>query len=260
MSLDKFVQDGQEPKVIEKIYSKIETMLNRDEVVTYIALQKKPAVTLLPDSIAISNKRIFLCEFTKLGLSTNFEIFDWKDIKDIAFKEEIFGSKVTVIPFTGENLSIDYIPKTQARRLFQIIKEVLEDIKSGVTKDENKTTVESIPAQVKPIVPIRNIYEESEEEVEQKIAIESPVVATQTFVETTKIEVIAEPDHTYVAPTVQVVPEIPQQISTPPALPTIKEEDDELTIKLKKLKNLYDKQLISQSEYENKKAEILSQL
>src|SRR5690606_39186403 len=131
------------PKVIEKIYNKISTMLNHDEVVSYIALQKKPAVTLLPDSIAISNKRIFLCEFTKLGLATNFEIFDWKDIKDIAFKEEIFGSKVTVIPFTGENLSIDYVPKTQARRLYQLIKEVLEDIKSN-SSSEPQTQTKSV--------------------------------------------------------------------------------------------------------------------
>ena len=131
MSIDKFTQDGQDPKIVEKIYNKIADMLTHQERVNYIALQKKPAVTLLPDSVTISNKRIFLCEFTKLGLATNFEIFDWNDIKDIAFKEEIFGSKVTVIPFTGENLSIDYIPKTQARRLYQMIKDILEEIKSS---------------------------------------------------------------------------------------------------------------------------------
>ena len=36
--------------------------------------------------------------------------------------------------------------------------------------------------------------------------------------------------------------------------------EDELTQKLKKLKILFEKQLISQEEYERKKAEILSQL
>ena len=38
----------------------------------------------------------------------------------------------------------------------------------------------------------------------------------------------------------------------------IAEPEDEITLKLQKLKNLYKKQLISQEEYENKKAEILS--
>lgn len=93
MSIDKFLQDGQDPKVVEKIYTKILDMLTHGESVNYIAVQKKPAVTLLPDSIAISNRRIFLCEFTKLGLATNFEIFSWRDIKDIAFKEEISAPK-----------------------------------------------------------------------------------------------------------------------------------------------------------------------
>lgn len=248
MSIDKFVQDGQDPKVIEKIYNKISTMLNHDETVSYIALQKKPAVTLLPDSIAISNKRIFLCEFTKLGLATNFEIFDWKDIKDIAFKEEIFGSKVTVIPFTGENLSIDYVPKTQARRLYQLIKEVLEDIKSnsGEPEKPTKPLVEPKSIVTKQAETVRDIYGETVEEV-----IPPKVVTTPKFEPP-----VAKQDHTYTPPVNQTYQ---SPISTPPPAP-VEEEDDEITLKLKKLKNLYDKQLISQSEYENKKAEILSQL
>src|SRR5690606_594452 len=144
MSIDKFIQDGQDPKVAEKIHNKILDMLTHGEAINYIALQKKPAVTLLPDSIAISNRRIFLCEFTKLGLATNFEIFSWRDIKDIAFKEEIFGSKVTVIPFTGENLSIDYIPKVQARKLYQLIKEALENEKSVSDEKPTSTTVQKV--------------------------------------------------------------------------------------------------------------------
>jgi len=248
MSIDKFVQDGQDPKVIEKIYNKISTMLNHDEVVSYIALQKKPAVTLLPDSIAISNKRIFLCEFTKLGLATNFEIFDWKDIKDIAFKEEIFGSKVTVIPFTGENLSIDYVPKTQARRLYQLIKEVLEDIKSNSSSEpqpQTKSVEESKTIVTKPAETVRNLYGEPVKE------FIPPQVETPQFEPP-----VAKQDHTY-TPSVNQTYQAP--IPTPPPAP-VQEEDDEMTLKLKKLKNLYDKQLISQSEYENKKAEILSQL
>ena len=35
------------------------------------------------------------------------------------------------------------------------------------------------------------------------------------------------------------------------------EEEDETTLKLRKLKTLYDKQLITQEEYEAKKASIL---
>jgi len=241
MSLDKFIQDGQDPKVVEKIYSKIEDMLTNGEAVRYIAIQKKPAVTLLPDCIIISDRRIFLCEFTKLGLSTNFEIFEWKNIKDITFKEEIFGSKVTVIPFTAENLSIDYIPKTQARKLFQLIKDALENCKLE-DRENKKPATPFVPEKLTTReVVIREIQEQPKEEtkvvieeaklVESIPTVSSPIVESQTFTATVQTQ--------------ETKPE---------------EEDDEITIKLKKLKTLYDKQLISQSEYENKKAEILEQL
>lgn len=255
MSLDKFIQDGQDLKVVEKIHSKIVDMLTHDESLSYIALQKKPAVTLLPDSITISNKRIFLCEFTKLGLATNFEIFSWKDIKDIAFKEEIFGSKVTVIPFTGENLSIDYIPKVQARKLYQLIKEALENVK---IEDDNNVSPAK-PA-VKPIVPIRELYQESKEKVEEPAPFvhktyEAPKV-TPTVQPAVEPPIVVQ-DKTAVAP----IPlfEKMETAVTPITEQQEAEEDDEITIKLKKLKSLFDKQLISQAEYESKKAEVLSQ-
>lgn len=138
MNMEQFAQDGQDIKIIEKLVTKVQDMLTPGEKIDYIAVQKKPAVTILPDSITISNKRIFMCEFTKLGLATDFEIFGWQDIKDIAFKEEIFGSKVTVIPFTGENLSIDYIPKVQARKLYHILKPPLKTIKKRNWRPKKK--------------------------------------------------------------------------------------------------------------------------
>lgn len=219
MSVDKFIQDGQDAKVAERIHDKIVDILTAGEFIQYISLQKKPAVTLLPDSITISNKRIFLCEFTKLGLATNFEIFSWNDIKDIAFKEEIFGSKVTVIPFTGENLTIDYIPKVQARKLYQLIKTALEN--PAGNKSEEPIPV--IPAE-RPIEPLT---------IPVQPVVDEPAIPPVT--EKNKEEKITESNISVVG-------------------------DDELTQKLKKLKTLYDRQLITQSEYENKKSELLSQL
>ena len=217
--LEKYTQDGQDIKVVEKIHRKILDMLVPGESINYIALQKKPAVTLLPDSITVSNKRIFLCEFTRLGLATNFEIFSWQDIKDMAFKEEIFGSKVTVIPYTGENLTVDYIPKIQARKLYQLIKAALDSLQQAARPTDRPNSRDNSPSYREP-APAR--------------PHEQPADA-----------VANEPT------------------STPPAMekrPSPEIRDDEVTTKLRKLKNLYDKQLISQAEYETKKAEILSRI
>ncbi|MGJ1375939.1 MULTISPECIES: PH domain-containing protein [Sphingobacterium] len=233
--MEQFAQDGQDIKIIEKLVTKVQDMLTPGEKIDYIAVQKKPAVTILPDSITISNKRIFMCEFTKLGLATDFEIFGWQDIKDIAFKEEIFGSKVTVIPFTGENLSIDYIPKVQARKLYQYIKAALENYKKAELAAEKEKIV------IAPTVAKEVIIERPENNTPVQPAVTAP----------------AAPQAVVSAP---VTPPAPTVSNIPPAPPVKEEEDDEITLKLKKLKTLFDKQLITQEEYESKKREVLSSL
>ncbi|QQD11807.1 PH domain-containing protein [Sphingobacterium sp. UDSM-2020] len=237
MNFELFAIDGQDIKIVEKLVVKLQDMMTEGERIDYIAVQKKPAVTILPDSITISNKRIFMCEFTKLGLATDFEIFSWKDIKDIAFKEEIFGSKVTVIPSTGENLSIDYIPKVQARKLYQLIKGALETSKLKEIEQEREKFIVTAPKQTAPSF-----------EIHQPIIEEEPVSKN-----TPSLPIVEEVNETIVPETM-----IPPTIEVTAA--AIVEEDDEITLKLRKLKNLFDKQLITQAEYENKKNEILSQI
>ncbi|CAM3629172.1 PH domain-containing protein [Sphingobacterium prati] len=232
MNMEQFAQDGQDIKIIEKLVTKVQDMLTPGEKIDYIAVQKKPAVTILPDSITISNKRIFMCEFTKLGLATDFEIFGWQDIKDIAFKEEIFGSKVTVIPFTGENLSIDYIPKVQARKLYQYIKAALENYKKAELAAEKEKIV------IAPSSP--------REVLAEKIENNQPTPTAPVI--------------TPVAPIVQPAAPIVQPTAPIPTPPIAEEVDDEITLKLKKLKALFDRQLITQEEYEQKKKEVLSSL
>ncbi len=257
--IDKYIQDGQDPKVVEKIHGKILDMLTPGESINYIALQKKPAVTLLPDSITVSNKRLFLCEFTKLGLATNFEIFAWQEVKDIAFKEEIFGSKVTVIPFTGENLTIDYIPKTQARKLYQLIKAALDNLQNQKQEPkESKIVIENKPVYGSPTPA-------------PKPEIEKAFVPTAS--EEAKPSAVEEKREERPIPAPTLNETFQRQEQRPssfqsPSSPTPSyaaaapkaEEEDEITQKLKKLKTLYDKQLITQAEYETKKAEILSTL
>ncbi|MVZ66436.1 hypothetical protein GQF61_11255 [Sphingobacterium sp. DK4209] len=258
--IDKYIQDGQDPKVVEKIHGKILDMLTPGESINYIALQKKPAVTLLPDSITVSNKRLFLCEFTKLGLATNFEIFAWQEVKDIAFKEEIFGSKVTVIPFTGENLTIDYIPKTQARKLYQLIKAALDNLQNQKQEPkESKIIIENKPVYTNPTPPVKV-------EVDKPVIPAAPIEEKPIILEEKREERIApapslndtfqkqEPRPTSFGTSSSIPSSFSNQVEKPT------EEEDEITLKLKKLKTLYDKQLITQAEYETKKAEILSKL
>jgi len=210
--IDRFLSDEQDPKAVEKVLGKLNDMLSSNEELIYLAVQKRPAVNLLPDCIAVSTKRIFYCTPGNLGFTMNFKDISWKTIKEISFKEEIFGSKFICVPQHGENIITEYIPKVQARKLYQAAHEQLEAFKEEQRKnevDERRSNVSPVTVNAQPAVP-----EVSTPEVEEQPAYTAPA-------------------------------------------PTINDTEDEITLKLRKLKTLFDKQLITLEEYEAKKADIL---
>jgi hypothetical protein len=204
--IEQFLTDHQDPRTAEKVLGKLQEMLTSSETIIYLAIQKKPAVTIMPDCIAVTNKRIVFCIPENLGLTTVYKTFPWVAIKEVLFKEELFGSEFTTIPKRGQNIAIDFIPKVQARKLYQFCNEQME-----------KTTNLSGFEEKNSFLQNENIGDD---------------YASYIEVENNTIPVINEAK--------------------------IAEPEDEITLKLQKLKNLYQKQLISQEEYDNKKAEILS--
>ena len=221
--MEQYITDDQDPKTVEKVIGKLRDMLTSGETIIYLAIQKKPAVTLIPDCIAVTNKRLIFCLPGNLGLTTSFSTYLWEDIKEVSFKEEFFGSKFITVPQTGENLSIDYIPKVQARKLYQFCNQQLEDNRE--LKRKRNSEAENIYT-LNSGNPVRN---DVAEDAENTIY--------------TEFEEAYKPEVGSVAQTNSIV-----------------EPEDEVTSKLKKLKILFEKQLISQQEYEAKKADILSQL
>ena len=216
MLIDQFLTEEQDPKTVDKVVGKLKDLLSSKEELLYIAVQKRPAVNILSDCIALTNKRIFYCEPANFGITMNFKDISWKSIKEVSFKEELFGSKFICVPQHGENIVTEYIPKVQARKLYQAVQEQLEAYHEELKKleEENKAT---------------------------------------------PIEVIEEPEELLSFPTTEEV--LP--IQTPlvePILELVEEPEDEATQKLRKLKTLFDKQLINQEEYEAKKASILDSI
>lgn len=216
--IDRFLSDEQDPKAVEKVLGKLNDMLTTSEELIYMAVQKKPAVNLLPDCIAVSNKRIFYCEPGNFGITMNFKDISWKSVKEVSFKEELFGSKFICVPLHGENIITEYIPKVQARKLYQAAYEQLESFKEQ--------------ARIK--------------ELEERRSSTSAV--TVNAVSPEPAAPIEEPQ-AFVPPVFTPAPEV-----------HIEEPEDETTLKLRKLKTLYDKHLITQDEYEAKKADILDAL
>jgi hypothetical protein len=135
--IKKFLNEEQDPKAIEKVTSKLNDLLMKNEEIGYIAVQKKPALTVFPDSIVMTNKRIIICQPKNLGLSMDFTDYTWDQIEGTFVKENILGSEFSFSTKTDMNVSIDYIPKIQARKIFTYAKEQLDILKNGALVNGN---------------------------------------------------------------------------------------------------------------------------
>lgn len=143
-NLKKILNEDQDPKAIEKITTKLENLLMSNEEVGYIAVQKKPAITVLPDSIVVTNKRIILCKPKNLGLSMEFMDYDWDDIAGTFVKEGFLGADFSFSTKTDLTHTVEYLPKNQARKLYTYAKEQLDILKNGVETNLNLVSNTSV--------------------------------------------------------------------------------------------------------------------
>ncbi|MFH6994201.1 PH domain-containing protein [Flavobacterium sp. FlaQc-48] len=196
--LKKFLNEEQDPKAVEKLLVKVNGLLTSGEQVEYIAVQKKPAINLSPDCIALTNKRIIFCRPRNLGLSMDFQDYAWKEILDCHMKEGIIGATFSMKTIKGNMNMLDYLPKAQARKLYQFAQQKEEEM----------------------------VLYRREHDLETKRAIAGGGI------------------------TVNASLPIPQNIE---------QKEDPLET-LQKLKKLLDSDIISQSEFDTKKTEILSKM
>lgn len=224
-NLKKILNEDQDPKAIEKITSKLSNLLMTNEEVGYIAVQKKPAITVFPDSIVVTNKRIILCKPKNLGLSMEFMDYDWGDIAGTFVKEGLLGADFTFSTKTELTHTVDYLPKNQARKLYTYAKEQLDILKNEVvTQNVN-------------LVPDTEVETEIEEIPTEEVMHFAEIIPVEadSIVQDTELEV--------------PIPSHEKKLSDL--------SKDELFDKLNNYKKLLDNGLILQGEYDRLKNEIL---
>ena len=230
-NLKKILNEDQDPKAIEKITSKLANLLMSNEEIGYIAVQKKPAVTILPDSIVVTNKRIILCKPKNLGLSMEFIDYDWDDIAASFVKEGILGAEFTFSTKSDLTHTVDYLPKNQARKLYTYAKEQLDLLKNPVVNT--------------PIIDEPKVVETPAEIIEEAEVVEEIQAEEVTnFAEIIPISGYRDekqfPD---------------EKATTESSLADLSQ--DELFEKLQNYKKLLDNGLILQGEYDKMKAEVI---
>lgn len=127
-NLKNFLNESQDPKAVEKILGKVNELLTTGEEIEYVAVQKKPAVNLSPDCIALTNKRVIFCRPKTLGLSMVFDDYLWKDVADCHMKEGVLGATFLVNTIKKQMVKMDYLPKNQARKLYRFAQEREEEM------------------------------------------------------------------------------------------------------------------------------------
>jgi len=136
MNLKNFLNEEQDPKAVEKLLERINDLITSQEFVEYIAVQKKPAINFSPDCIALTNRRIIFCRPKNFGLSMDFQDYNWVDIADCHIKEGILGATFTMKTVGNYTNMMDYLPKAQARKLYQFAQEIEEKMR-GVRREKD---------------------------------------------------------------------------------------------------------------------------
>ncbi len=229
--LKKYLNEEQDPAAIEKVLNKLNGIIMNSEELTYIAVQKKPAVNIAPDCIALTNKRIIFCRPKNLGLSMEFQDYIWKDIANCHIKEGILGAEFTIQTISGETNKIDYLPKVQARKLYATAQEQEEiqreyrrqlDLEEKRAAAGNVTLATNIPA--------------SAEQMQAEIKQDTPNQSNPTN------------------------PLPNSDMPIPQEMPIQSAPSEDPLASLQKLKLLLENGLITKFEFDAKKAEILARI
>lgn len=198
-NIKRLLNEEQDLKAVEKIYEKVSGLLTNGEGVQYIAVQKKPAVNFSPDSVILTSKRVIFCRPKNFGLSMEFQDYLWKDVADCHMKEGILGAEFSLKTIMGSVNTMDYLPKAQARKLYQYAQEQeeaqqeyrrnreLEEMRAeagGVVVTANIPTgqqvAETAPKQDDPLATLKQL----------KMLLENDLISSEEF-DTKKVEILA---------------------------------------------------------------------
>lgn len=129
-NLRSLITEEQDPAAVQAVCSRVQQILTSGETILYVAVQKKPVVNVSPECIVLTNRRFIVYRPSLLGRVT-FEDQMWLDLQGATLKENIVGATFTMQTVGGRVLTIDHLPKAQARRLYAFAHEMEERVREA---------------------------------------------------------------------------------------------------------------------------------
>lgn len=120
-----FLNEEQDPTAVAQAYERVQQVVTRGEEILYIAVQKRPVVNLAPDCAVLTTRRFIIYRPKLLGRA-DFEDYIWRDLFDVRLKEGMMGATLTMHTVRRQVVTIDYLPKQQARILYRFAQEMEE--------------------------------------------------------------------------------------------------------------------------------------
>ena len=126
--LKRFLNEEQDPSVVQQVLKRVSQILTREEQILYVAVQNKPIVNISPECVVLTNRRFIIYKPRMLGRA-EFVDYIWRDLDDAHLKEGLMGARLEIRTVAGKLFSIEYLPKAQARRLYAIAQEMEEEVR-----------------------------------------------------------------------------------------------------------------------------------
>ena len=114
----RFTIQKQRPEVVIKVIERVSQILTEREELVYIAVQQRLILNWFPDCIVLTSQRMILYQPKILG-RVDFTDYIWRHIHNTKLQENIFGATLSFLAGDGTLVSLDCIPKEQARMLYR---------------------------------------------------------------------------------------------------------------------------------------------
>lgn len=123
------LSDSRRSSVMEKVHSAVSEILTRDEAIVYIAIQKRALVPIAPKCMVLTNRRVITYRSKILG-GADFDDHLWREVKTSKLNEGILGSTFKIFTEEGKTICLDYLPRSQGRKLYSLTREMEERLRS----------------------------------------------------------------------------------------------------------------------------------